>query len=101
MPFQWNININRALGRTPPVKFDPNPLPNVAPGDQVVWVNNDSASAHWPGLKNADGSIDKTFFMANQIAPSSTSTTFVPSAAGTFNYVCSLHPQETGSIQVG
>jgi plastocyanin len=77
------------------VSFDPSTL-NVEVGDQIFWTNNDS-QPHWPGLKNpADGSIDTTFFMPNQIAevsdlgPSSSSI-FSPGATGTLQYVCSLH----------
>jgi plastocyanin len=99
MPFSWIININRNPGIAPRVKFDPNPLQNVGTGDQIVWANNDSA-AHWPGLVNDDGTIDKTFFMPNQIAPNSTSQAFSPGVAATLNYVCSIHPDEKGSITV-
>ena len=97
MPFQFLININKASGSH--AKFDPPVTNNIAPGDQIVWANNDT-QAHWPGLKNADGTIDQTFFMANQIAPNSSSTTFSPGSKGTLNYVCSLHPTETGTIEV-
>jgi plastocyanin len=86
------------------VSFDPSPL-DVEVGDQVFWTNNDS-QPHWPGLKNPDGSIDKTFFMENQIAPDSSSPTFSPGVAGTLEYVCSLHCEvgqpcsEEGTIEV-
>lgn len=106
MPFSFKININKGAAGGP-AKFDPNPLTGVAPGDQIVWANNDDSKAHWPGLKNPDGTIDQTYFMANQIAPkpkftSSTSTTFSPGAKGTLTYVCSLegHQDETGTIEV-
>jgi plastocyanin len=94
MPFSWTININ-----SHPVRFEPNPLQSVGTGDQVVWANNDNL-AHWPGLLNDDGTTDKTFFMHNQIAANSTSPAFSPGVAATLNYVCSLHPDEKGSIQV-
>lgn len=111
MAFQWTIEIKRLLGRTPPVTFDPNPLPtpvvdgvkqSVLPGDEIIWSNNDPASPHWPGLKNSDGTISQTFFMPNQIAPRSTSDTYRPKQAGTLPYVCSLpgHENETGTIVV-
>jgi plastocyanin len=98
MPFSWIININPNAGK-PAVKFTPSPLLNVAPGDEVVWANND-ANAHWPGLKNSDGTIDATFFMPNQIAGQSTSPGFSPGVDGTLTYACSLHPDETGTIEV-
>ena len=63
-------------------------------GDQIFWTNNDD-EAHWPGLPD-----DDTFFMPNQIAPGSTSSIFAPGLAETLNYVCSLHPDETGTIEV-
>ncbi len=99
MPFSWIININPNPA-TPRVKFDPNPLQNAGTGDQIVWANNDS-QAHWPGLVNPDdGTINTTFFMPNQIAPNSTSAAFSPGVSGTLNYVCSIHPDEKGAIQV-
>ena len=96
MPFTWTININKGPAGT---IFSPNPLTNVAPGDQIIWANND-AVPHWPGLVNEDGSIDKTFFMPNQIAAGSTSPTFSPGVAAPLPYACSLHSTEKGSIQV-
>ncbi|HKV93090.1 MAG TPA: hypothetical protein VJW20_11135 [Candidatus Angelobacter sp.] len=99
MPFNWIININTSIGGKPRVKFDPNPLENVGTGDEIVWANNDTA-AHWPGLQNPDGSINTTYFMPNQIAPNSTSTTFSAGGSGTLNYTCSLHPDEKGTIQI-
>jgi len=97
MPFTWTISINKGPGHG--VVFSPNPLPNVAPGDQIIWANNDTIP-HWPGLVNEDGTIDKTFFMPNPIAKDSTSPTFSPGVATTLNYACSLHAGENGSIQV-
>jgi plastocyanin len=96
MPFTWTININKGQAG---VTFSPNPLTNVAQGDQIIWANNDT-NPHWPGLVNEDGSIDKTFFMPNQIAANSTSPTFSPGVTATLNYACSLHLTERGSIQV-
>lgn len=97
MPFTWTVNINK--GPSKAATFSPNPLTDVAPGDQITWANND-AIPHWPGLINEDGSIDKTFFMPNQIAPGSTSSTFSPGVAAPLNYECSLHPGEKGLIRV-
>jgi plastocyanin len=98
MPFSWNININPRQG-TPAASFNPNPLLNVGTGDEIVWANNDD-KPHWPGLKNSDGTINPTFFMPNQIALQSTSPAFSPSVSGVLNYVCSIHPDESGTIQV-
>ncbi|ADV83109.1 cupredoxin domain-containing protein [Terriglobus saanensis] len=99
MPFNWTIDIDSNKPQPPLVKFHPNPLTQVAPGDQVVWANNDGVP-HWPGLLNSDGSINETYFMPNQIAPQSTSDAFSPAADGTLQYACSLHPGEKGTIQV-
>ncbi|HEV3315650.1 MAG TPA: hypothetical protein VG488_01725 [Candidatus Angelobacter sp.] len=100
-PFQWPININPNPTAPPRIKFDPNPLTNVRIGDEIFWINNDT-EAHWPGRLNNDGSIDKTFFMANPIAPGTSSDPFSPGVAGELKYACSLsgHEKETGSIQV-
>lgn len=72
------------------VRFDPSRL-DVEPGDQIFWTNNHS-QPHWPSLKNADGTIDNSFFMPNQIAPDSSSSTFSPGddAKRTYTYVCCL-----------
>ena len=100
MPFNWIINVNNPKKPQPgQAQFDPNPLTQVAPGDQIVWANNDDC-AHWPGLLNANGTINETFFMPNQIAPNSTSAAFSPAADATLKYVCSIHPKEEGTIQV-
>lgn len=134
MAAQWQININSGVSPDPVelspaqdiwaslerrvrsdpstlnrVSFEPSSL-SVQVGDQIFWTNNDS-EAHWPGLKNADGSIDDTFFMPNQIAEvsdlgPSTSSIFAPGGTGTLEYVCSLHckPGQTccgsGTIEV-
>lgn len=104
MPATWTININKDP-HGGPAKFEPQPLSDVAPGDQITWANNDATEPHWPGLLNSDGTIDETYFMQNQIAPkpkftSSTSSAFSPGSKGTLTYVCSLHPEETGTINV-
>lgn len=99
MPFNWTININPNKRQPGSAQFEPNPLTQVAPGDQILWANNDGI-AHWPGLLNADGSINENYFIANQIAPNSTSDAFSPSADATLEYVCSIHPDEKGTIQV-
>jgi len=96
MAIQLKISINK----NPTVTFSPNPLA-ASTLDQIFWVNNDDTDPHWPGLQNADGSINKTFFMANQIAPGGdTSAIFSPSTAASLPYACSLHQNETGVINV-
>lgn len=100
MPFQRRIDIDpNPDGDSPRAVFDPDPL-EANPRDQIFWTNNDG-EAHWPGRLNDDGSIDRTFFMPNQIAPNGdVSAIFSPSAPATFEYACSLHPDERGTIQV-
>jgi plastocyanin len=97
MPFVWNVTIRK----TPQgYEYDPQQLEDVEVGDQVVWANDDDV-AHWPGLVTSTGIVD-TYFMANQIAPHSTSGAFVPGVAGTSTYVDSLDPQgPQGTIVVG
>ena len=89
------------------VKFDP-PVLQANPRDQIFWSNEDDVP-HWPGLSKvvpdqptltADDKRD--FFMTNQIAGGSTSSIFAPApdTAVTFDYACSLHSGETGTIKV-
>lgn len=97
MPFSWVINIDTQSPTS--AKVDPNPL-NASVGDEIVWANNDGR-AHFPALAN--GTLNTTFFMLNQIAPNSSSSVFRPGDAETFNYACSLHPNdanEKGTIKV-
>lgn len=87
MPFTWQININKTANG---FAYDPNPLNEVAVNDQIIWTNNDD-KPHWPGLAG-----NKTYFMANQIAPDSSSDTFIPGVSGTVSYIDSLHPSAPG-----
>jgi len=99
MPFTWQIKIDKNSPGTA-YKYAPTPLTNVAIGDVIIWTNNDS-NPHWPALKNGDGTLNTTYFMANQIAPNSPSANFVPGVTGTFTYVDSLNPTgPTGTIIV-
>jgi plastocyanin len=96
MPNQSQIKITRVAGV---VTFSPNPLAVVAL-DQIFWTNDDN-TPHWPGLLNSDGTINTTFFMPNQIAGNGdASPVFSPSTPITYQYVCSLHPTEKGTIVV-
>ena len=91
---QISIKRNAAGG----VVFDPNPLQADAL-DQIFWTNSDTV-AHWPALKDGN-TIDRDFFMTNQIAPGGdVSPVFSTSLAGTLDYVCFLHQTETGSIVI-
>jgi len=94
MPFTWRINIMPNPQPPGPAIFAFDQPPQIQVGDQIIWSNNDTV-AHFPtpvGQQYA--------FMPNQIAPNSTSPGFAPSTSGTINYICSLHPGETGTITI-
>jgi len=79
-----------------PAAFDPNPLKaNV--NDSVFWSNDDKV-AHWP----APSTANPTGWLDYQIAPGGVSNqiSFDPPGPYTLNYVCVLHPSETGQIEV-
>jgi len=98
MPFTWRINITKNPVPSKPAIFTFDQPPQVEVGDQVFWANEDTV-AHWPALSPPTGA-NVTHFMAFQIAPRSTSPAFAPAAVGTITYVCSLHPGESGTINV-
>jgi len=94
----WKITIRKdPSGRR--VAFEPQYLRDVCTGDEVFWANDDT-EAHWPGLKNESGRIDRSFFMNSEIGPSSISPSFSVDRVALLNYTCSLHPDETGTIQI-
>lgn len=98
MASQRPIDINpNPDGDSPRVVFDPDPL-QAKVRKQIFWINHDS-EPHWPGLLK-DGEIDEAYFMPNQIAPNSPSSGFGFMKTGTYDYACSLHPDEKGSIEV-
>src|SRR5207237_9707063 len=83
-----------------PAVFDPNPV-TVQANDSVFWFNSDPTNAHWP----APSVSQKTAWFEYQIPPGASSdpvglAPFVPPKAYTVNYVCVLHPSETGQIEV-
>ena len=62
-------------------------------GDTISWTNDESSTAHtttsddglWDsGSLSAGGTFEHTF-----------------DAAGTFDYICSIHPSMTATITVG
>ena len=70
--------------------FDPATV-TIQVGDSVTWTNQDSE----PHTATAeDGSFD-TGHLAN-----GDSETVTFDTAGTFDYICSIHPQMTGSVVV-
>ncbi len=98
IPIPWAINIDPVPSGIAGVvaRFDP-PTITVAVGDQVHWANNDHHNAHWPGLLY-NGQLQNTFFMPHKIAPNSPSTNWTPSGPGTYEYECSIHRGERGTI---
>jgi plastocyanin len=60
-------------------------------GDTVTWTNQDSAT-------HTATATDGSFDTGNLAQGASGSITF--DTAGTFNYICSIHPQMTGTIIV-
>jgi len=80
-----------------PAKFNPTPLKANA-GDSVFWSNDDKV-AHWP----APSVANKTAWLDYQVPPGGVSNqiSLNPPAPYTLNYVCALHPGETGQIRVG
>jgi hypothetical protein len=102
MPFTWRININRRVGGSG-YEYSPSSLSAVTIADEIIWTNNDDAP-HWPGLADNSGTlVNKTYFMANQIAPHSPSAAFEPGVNETVTFVDSLDASAsppTGSIVV-
>ena len=80
-----------------PAKFVPTSLQADA-GDSVFWSNEDTV-AHWP----APSVTNKTAWLDYQVPPGGVSSqiSLNPPAPYTLNYVCVLHPGETGQIKVG
>jgi plastocyanin len=95
MAMTWRINIKRKPDGTATFEFDVQPPPDVRVGDQIIWSNDDDQDQpHFP-QPDAGGT-----FMPYQIAAHSTSPAFALSTPGTIKYHCSLHPDETGTIEV-
>jgi plastocyanin len=82
MAFTWQITIDKQGNG---FVYDPNPLTDVASGDQIIWTNNDD-QPHHPSL------------LPNEIPPDSPSDTYV--ADETVTYTDLLHAGFTGTITV-
>jgi hypothetical protein len=78
-----------------PAVYNPNPQ-IVYVNDSVFWFNGDPNEAHWP----APSASDPTGFMANQIAPNSSSDQVGFGAVQTIPYICLNHKGESGQINV-
>lgn len=84
----------RAAGRTHAVRiknfvYEPARL-EVQPGDTVVWTNEDIVP---------HTATTKSGFDSKGIEPGKT-WRFVPSATGTFAYICTFHPTMKGEVVV-
>jgi hypothetical protein len=79
-----------------PATFDPTPL-NANAGDSVFWSNDDKV-AHWP----APNTNNQPAWLDFQVAPGGVSAQIGLNPPGpyTLNYICKLHPNETGQIKV-
>jgi plastocyanin len=70
--------------------YDPDPV-TIEEGGKVIWQNEDSA----PHTATADdGSFDTGTLEEGKLG----SATF--KEAGTYSYVCSIHPDMTGTVEV-
>jgi plastocyanin len=93
------ISINDQPGQDL-AQFDPPSLP-ANPGDLIFWSNNTSAK-HWPAPKDQPAN---TWFEAEIPGklpgqPAPVSSEFSPDTVGKIVYVCALHPEEEGVIDV-
>jgi plastocyanin len=70
--------------------FEPQVL-TVKTGERITWVNKD----FFPHTATADNKA----FDSGSIAPSAT-WDFVAKKAGTYTYICSIHPTMKGTITV-
>jgi len=70
--------------------FGPKEL-TVAPGTTVTWVNRDDLP---------HSVVDKSKAFRSKTLDTNNSFSFTFANAGTFDYICGLHPQMTGKIIV-
>ena len=93
------ININSKAGAKPTdpqVGFAPGKL-QVKVNECFIWINND-VNPHWPAP-----SVDqKTAWLQQQVEPGKNSAVvFIGQpTSGDLIYVCALHPNETGKLNV-
>jgi plastocyanin len=71
--------------------FDPTAV-TVKVGDTVQWINNGTA-------EEGHNVVDEDFFQS-QTLHTGDSFGFTFDIAGTYNYVCTLHPKMTGTVEV-
>jgi plastocyanin len=93
-----NININNVAGAAadkPQAAFAPG-KPTFKVNELFIWSNND-VKEHWP----APSQQQKTAWMSQPIQPGQTSPPIsIGQASAGIAYVCTIHPNETGTIVV-
>ena len=72
------------------MSFGPKDL-TISPGTTVTWVNRDDIP---------HSVVDKNKAFRSKTLDTSNSFSFTFANAGTFDYICGLHPQMTGKIIV-
>lgn len=75
--------------------FSPNVL-NINAGDTVTWVNNDSVPHRIEGSRIQ---MSNSEFQSGDLS-NGQSYSFTFNAAGTYDYICSIHPSMKGKIIV-
>ncbi|MEU3401020.1 cupredoxin domain-containing protein [Streptomyces filamentosus] len=89
-PFATSVSEERIVIRD--FRFEPADL-TVSPGAKVSVVNEDSA----PHTVTAE---DASAFDTSTIEGGRTATFTTPSTAGTYRYLCDIHPSMTGTLTV-
>jgi plastocyanin len=79
------------VGMDGSLSYSPNPA-TARVGQTVAWKNADTV----PHTATANGGT----FNTGTIAPGATSSPIAMTAAGTFPYVCAIHPSMTGTLSV-
>ena len=77
------------------LSFNPSSI-TIAPGDTVIWYNNESATHH---SVTSDTGVTPSFNSGEIVAGTSWSHTF--DTEGTFTYHCMYHPSMHGTVIVG
>jgi plastocyanin len=96
MPEPKTVKIAIASGTGGAAVF---PSTAIQTNDTVFWVN-DTPQQHQPTFKPAGGQPITWGAPPIPLPPNGSSSQVVFETAGTFNYYCSLHPNETGKITV-
>jgi plastocyanin len=74
------------------IKFQPESL-TVKVGDEITWVNEDSVQHDVVNVKEGQEPKSDLFTKGGTYS-------WTPTAAGTIEYVCTVHPNMTGTLVV-